>query len=160
MIDKIKTLLNKTSELENEVSDFKKSNNEIQVSNNFACFSKGLINLSFLNSNKLLIAKFETKQNSPLYFQNQIELNIPSEQEIKISLIVNNISIFRSTRKLHAGFNQFTIMKGYIPLKSEPVELYLKITSENDSMLTLISNTVLVWGINNINNNIDNLNQQ
>lgn len=154
MIDAIKTLLNKTNELENEINNFKNEESNVQVSNNFACFSKGLINLSFLNSNKLLIAEFETKQNIPLYFQNQIELNIPSDQEVKISLIINNIAIYRSTRKLQAGYNQFTIMKGYIPLKSEQVEIYLKITSEEDSPMTLISNTLLVWGINNINNQV------
>lgn len=155
MIDPIKTLINKTNELEDFISDFNNSNSETIYQNNFACFSKGLINLSFLNSNKMLIAKFETTQNKPLYFQNQVELNIPTSQTIKITLIINNIAIFRTTRKLEAGYNQFTIMKGYIPLISEQVEMYLQITSEEDSLLTIISNTLLVWGINNIKNNLD-----
>lgn len=151
MINAIKTLLNKTSELEEKINLLSKKTNTINNSNSFICFSKGLINLSFLNSNTMSIAKFETIKNSSLYFQNQIELNIPTKQTVKISLIVNDIVIYKSTRELEAGFNQITIMKSYTPLLSEQSELFLKITSENNSMITIITDTLFVWGLSNFN---------
>ena len=154
MIDTIKTLLNKTNELEEKINNINTSNENNTNSSNFICFSKGLLNLSFLTSNKILIAKFETIQNNNLYFQNQIELNMPSSQEVKISLIINNIAIYRSTRKLQAGYNQLNIMKSYTPLSSEEVELYLEIKCSENSLATLISDTLFVWGLNNIANEI------
>lgn len=154
MIDTIKTLLNRTSELEDKINKLSTNQNADANSNSFVCFSKGLINLSFLNSNQLLLAEFETKKNIPLYFQNQIELNIPTSQDIKISLIINDIAIFKSTRKLQAGYNQFTLMKSYIPIESEQVKLYLKITTENSSPITIISDTLFVWGLSEIFNDI------
>ena len=155
MINVIKTLINKTNSLEESFNNLSSNKIENVVNNNFICFSKGHIDFSFLNSNKFLIAKFETKQNSALYFQNQIELNIPVSQNIKISLIANNIAIYRSTRKLQSGFNQLTIMKSYTPLKSEEVELYLEIIAEDNSLITIISDTLLVWGLSNITSNIE-----
>ena len=151
MINAIKTLLNKTSELEEKINLLSKKTNNINNTNSFICFSKGLINLSFLNSNTMSIAKFETIKNSSLYFQNQIELNIPTKQSVKISLILNDIVIYKSTRELDAGFNQITIMKSYTPLLSEQTELFLKITSENNSMITIITDTLFVWGLSNLN---------
>ena len=152
MIDKIKTLLNKTNELEEKINLLSNNQNNYNIANNFICFSKGLLNLSFFNTNKLLLAEFETLENFPLYFQNQIELNIPTNQTIKISLSINNITFFKSTRKLQTGYNQFTIMKSYVPLKSENVELYLKITTEDESPITILSNTLFVWGLYNVTN--------
>lgn len=154
MIDKIKTLLNKTNELEDKINTLNNSQSKTPSSTRFVCFSKGLLNLSFLNKNRFLIASFEVKQNSPLYFQNQIELNVPLSQNIKITLIVNNIAIYRSTRKLQTGYNQLTIMKNFIPLKDEQLELYLEVTAEENSLITLISDTLFVWGISDILNNI------
>lgn len=154
MIDKIKTLLNKTNELEDKINSLSNNQNNSYNTNNFVCFSKGQLNLSFANSNKILLAEFETIENFPLYFQNQIELNIPTSQTIKISLSINKITFFRSTRKLQAGYNQFTIMKSFTPLKNERVELYLQITTENDSPITILSNTLFVWGLCNHSNEI------
>lgn len=154
MIDKIKTLLNKTNELEDKINSLSNNQNNFYNTNNFVCFSKGQLNLSFANSNKLLLAEFETIENFPLYFQNQIELNIPTSQTVKISLSINKITFFRSTRNLQAGYNQFTIMKSFTPLKNEQVELYLQITTENNSPITIISNTLLVWGLCNHSNEI------
>ena len=71
MIDKIKTLLNKTNELEEKINLLSNNQNTFYNSNNFICFSKGLLNLSFFNTDKLSLAKFETLENIPLYFQNQ-----------------------------------------------------------------------------------------
>ncbi len=154
MIDSIKTLLNKTSELEDRLNNLSlKTNNNIN-SNNFVCFSKGLLNLSFQNTNKLLIAEFETQENFPLYFQNQVELNVPISQTINISLSINNITFFRTSRTLQAGYNQFTIMKSFVPLKNESAKLYLKITTKDGSPVTIISNTLFAWGIYNYSNEI------
>ena len=155
MIDKIKTLLNKTNELEEKINQLSNNQNNFYNSNNFVCFSKGLLNLSFFSSDKLLLAEFETIENFPLYFQNQIEINIPTSQTIKISLSINKITFFRSTRKLQSGYNQFTIMRSFVPLKNENVELYLKITTEDGSPVTIISNTLFVWGICNYSNEIN-----
>lgn len=154
MIDTIKTLLNKTVELEDKINNLSSTQNSYTPSNNFVCFSKGLLNLSFSNTDKLLIAEFETIENFSLYFQNQIELNVPISQTIKISLSINNITFFTSSRKLQAGYNQFTIMKSYLPLKTESVKLYLKIKTEDNSPITIISNNLLVWGICNHSNEI------
>lgn len=154
MIDTIKTLLNKTEELEDKINNLSSTQNNYTPSNNFVCFSKGLLNLSFSDKDKLLIAEFETIENFSLYFQNQIELNVPISQTIKISLSINNITFFSSSRKLQAGYNQFTIMKSYIPLKGETVKLYLKIKTEDNSPITIISNNLLVWGICNHSNEI------
>lgn len=154
MIDKIKTLLNKTNELEEKINTLSSNQSNIYNSTNFVCFSNGVLNLSMFNSDKLLLAEFETLENFPLYFQNQIELNIPTSQTIKISLSINKITFFKSTRKLQSGYNQFTIMKSFVPLKSEKVELYLKITTEDNSPITIISNTLFVWGINSYSNNV------
>lgn len=154
MIDTIKTLLNKTVELEDKINNLSLTQNSYTPSNSFVCFSKGLINLSFSNTDKLLLAEFETIEDFALYFQNQIELNVPISQTIKISLSINNITFFSSSRKLQAGYNQFTIMKSYLPLKSEPVKLYLKIKTEDNSPITIISNNLLVWGICNHSNEI------
>lgn len=150
MIDALKTLINKTNDLETKINNISDSKNINNITNNFICFSKGLINLSFLNSNKLLIAKFETIKGNHLYLQNQIELNIPVSQNIKISLLVNDIAIYRSTRKLQTGYNQLTIMKNYLPLTSEPVSVYLEVLAEDNSLITIISDTLFVWGLSNI----------
>lgn len=154
MIDTIKTLLNKTAELEDKLNNISSKQSTNLNSNNFVCFSKGLLNLLFSNTDKLLIAEFETIENFALYFQNQIELNVPVSQTIKISLSINNITFFSSSRKLQAGYNQFTIMKSYMPLKSESVKLYLKIKTEDNSPITIISNNLLIWGICNHSNEI------
>ena len=154
MIDKIKTLLNKTNELEEKINSLSNNQNNFYNASNFICFSKGLLNLSFFNSDKLHIANFEMLENFPLYFQNQIELNVPTSQTIKISLSLNNITFFKSSRKLQAGYNQFTIMKSITPLKTEYSDLFLKITTEDGSPITIITNTLFVWGICNHSNDI------
>ena len=46
-------------------------------------------------------------------------------------------------------------MKSYLPLKSEKVELYLEIVAEDNSPITIIADTLLVWGLNNKSLNIE-----
>ena len=147
MINSIKTLINKTNELEEKINNLSHSQANIYSTGGFASFSKNYINLSFSNLDNFIIAEFETEASKHLYFQNQIELNLPLSQNVKITLLLNDIAIYKSTRKLQEGFNQISIMKSYVPFKSEQVKVYLKIVAEDGSPITIISNNLFVWGL-------------
>lgn len=147
MIDSIKTLINKTNELEDKLNNLSQTQTISSASSGFASFSKNNISLSFSNLDNFLIAEFEVVASKHLYFQNQIELNLPISQNVKISLIVNDIAIYKTTRKVQEGFNQLSIMKSYVPLKSEQVKVYLKIVAEDGTPITIISNNLFVWGL-------------
>ena len=154
MIDSIKSLINKTNELDEKYNRLSSYENVKSNMNHFVCFSSTNLNQSFINQDKILLAEFEITENQSLYFQNKIDINLPIDESVKFSLFINNIAIYRSTKNLNAGFNQITIMKSYLPLKSEQVNLYLKIETNENSLITILSNDLLIWGLDNVSNEI------
>jgi hypothetical protein len=147
MIDTIKTLLNKTSALEEEISTLSETSQKTSETNGYICFNKNLINYSILSKQKISIAKIEVVKNSSLYFQTMVELNLSSSQKVTFSLIANNISIYKSTKSLSSGFNQITLMKSYTPLTSEEVDISLEITPIEEKQLLIENISLSVWGL-------------
>lgn len=148
MIDKLKSLLNKTSELENQIEEIEKSNQSKAPQVICSCFSKNLLNFSILSSRTILLAEFNVDEDSVITFQNQIDINLATNQKVKFSIIVNDISIYKSTKNLNAGYNQVNLIKTYTPFISEKIKVYLQITSVDNKLVTLISESLFVWGIN------------
>ena len=75
MIDKIKTLLNKTNELEDEIEQISETSNEKTETSNYVTFTKNLLNYSILTTQKVQIAQIEVTKNSSIYFQMLIYVN-------------------------------------------------------------------------------------
>lgn len=154
MIDKIKTLLNKTNELEDEIEQISETSNEKTETSNYVTFTKNLLNYSILTTQKVQIAQIEVIKNSSIYFQILIDVNLTTSQKVTFSLIVDNISIYKSTKTLSNGFNQISIMKAYNPLISTQSDIYIEITPTENKLVTLSLVSLSVWGLIDTQNNI------
>lgn len=154
MIDKIKTLLNRTTELEEEVDNINSNSQEIVETNNYITFTKNLLNYSILNTQRILVAQVEVTQNSNIYIQALVELSLSTAQKVTFSIIVDEISIYKSTKSLSSGFNQISIMKAYTPLVSKQIDIYIEITPTENKLLTLTTISLSIWGIVESKNNL------
>ena len=147
MINKVKTTYKKIVSLENKVEEIELTSNSKKTSSNCVSFAKNYLNFEVLVSKKFLLAEFEVKENSSIYLQNHIELNLAENQKVKFSLIVNGVFIHKSTKELSAGFNTINLMKTYTPILTEKIEVYLQIVPEYGKSVILTSENLTVWGI-------------
>lgn len=146
MIDKIKTLLNKTSELENNITALSNSQNTFS-SQNCLTISKAFLNHSIASKSKVHITNIEVSKGSQLYFQMIIDLNLQVQEKVSVVILVNDIAISKSTRTLSAGFNQITLVKNYTPLESGEIRIDIEITPQNSKQIFLTNTNLLIWGL-------------
>lgn len=147
MINKVKTTYKKTLLLENQVETLKTVSTKPTNSSNFITFSKNQINVTIKVTKKILLASIDVKAGSSLYFQNQIDLNLDKDQQVRFTLVANGVFIYRSLKNLTAGYNNITIMKSYTPLIDETLDIYLKIEPGYGNQIVVTSETLTVWGI-------------
>ena len=69
MINQITGLFNKTDELEQYLDNFKRVQNRASKKNSCLSFFKNFSNLEVVLPKKILIAKFQAKKNSRIFFQ-------------------------------------------------------------------------------------------
>lgn len=143
----LKFLKNKTDELEQEIYNLNEITENISNKNKFASFNKNLINQAIIDSKKILVTSFFANKQENLHMQALVELNLNSSQNIQFSIIVNNLSIFKTKKLLQAGFNQLTLVFDYLPLLSENIDIYIQITPLDGKEITLNNILLSVWGI-------------
>lgn len=145
-----KQLKNKTDELEQKINEFISSSQKKTIANSFSSFSKNLSNLSIVDKRKIQIATVNATGSVNMHVQALIELSLATEQEISFSIIINNISIFKSTKILQSSFNQISLIFDYMPLTTEPIDIYLEINPIDKKEILLNNILLTVWGAEEI----------
>lgn len=146
MIDKYKNLISKTNQIE-ESLNLLEANQENSQSYTTS-FTKNLLNYSIIGSKKLLLANFDIDKNATLTLQCQIDLNLLSSQNIAFALYINNFCVFLTKKILNSGYNQISLIKNFTSQKSENISVYLEIKTLNNKVITLLTETLLVHGLN------------
>lgn len=143
----LKSLKNKTDELEQEIFNLNEITENISNTNKFASFNKNLTSQTLIETKQFLITSFFANKQENLHMQALVELNLNSSQNIQFSIIINNLSIFKTKKFLQSGFNQLTLIFDYLPLSNENIDIYIQITPLDGKEISLNNVLLSVWGI-------------
>ncbi|MBQ8424535.1 MAG: hypothetical protein IJX17_00760 [Clostridia bacterium] len=146
MINRLLDLTNKNDEFEKYLESFENFQNKL--SKNSTCLScvRNFSNLEIILPKKILLTKLNGKEKSKIFFQCLIDFNSSFDEEIEFSLIVNDISIYKSNKKLNSGSNQVCIMQNYTPISSENLSVYIEISPLNEKTINLSMVSLFMWG--------------
>lgn len=146
MISKISDLSNKTEELERYIKNVEKQQNQLKKQSTCESFIKNYSNLEVVGKRNVFITQIGVISGEKLFFQCLIDLSIVSSDYVYFSLIANGICIQKNRKKLQSGSSQITILQNFEPLETEDVDIYLQISTKNETLLTVGQVSLFVWG--------------
>lgn len=150
MIDKIKSLTSKINALESKIDKIALKANSTKI-NTAKIINKKFLNLSILNSSMFKIAEFTSTNNNSLSLICKVKFYLPSSQNVEISLIVNNISIEKTTGKFTTGENEVTLVQNYQPLTNSNNIINVSISSLDKKQIELTSINLNIYGLDSDN---------
>lgn len=146
MINRLLDLNNKTDEFEQYLSSFEKFQNKLSKKSTCISCIRNFSDLEIILPKKILITKLDATENSKIFFQCLLDLNLNSNEDVEFSFIVNDISIYKSKKSLLSGSNQICVMQNYVPLTTEQISVYIEITPVNGKSVFLYMASLFMWG--------------
>lgn len=147
MINIVSKLSDKIEELETQLDLIKNSASTEELSSTTVCINRNFSNLEIILPKKILLTKISLTGNSNLFFQGEVTLNLPTEEETEISLLAGNTIINKQTKLLQTGSNKISIFCNFSPILPDNMSIYLKITPKNQKVIYLQDVSIFIWGI-------------
>jgi len=141
----IKDLLAQINKLERQI---KALNEKTKIFDSGAYYSKNkkFLNFSCVEKQLLDIDKVFLSKDEELLIECVVELNAMAEQEVELCLIVGDIAIAKTIKKLDIRTSQYSFNQTYMAPQSGEVEIKLLI-NPNSNKQVLVQNCILnIWG--------------
>ena len=152
MIDTIKSLKDNILNLEDRLAKLENKAQEINKELGFKVFTNDILNLQVLKKRPLTLASVDGTSNNQLFFQAKVVFFNTSNQEIKFSLIADNITISSDTGNYENGKFEVNLSGMFNRFTENKVKIVLSIIPKSNKLVTICGTSLTLWGDKNQSN--------